>query len=69
MPPILILALVGAVLALLNRDEKDLPEQQKEDLKKLQEQLAAARKEVRHASNAKKRYIAQTGASVIQDDK
>jgi len=69
MPPILILALVGAVLALLSKNEKDLPQDQQEELKKLQQQLADARKNVRHAQAAKKRYIAQTGAKIISDDK
>jgi hypothetical protein len=68
MPPLLILALVGAVLALLAKDEKDLPEQQREELEKLQKQLAEARRNVRHAQNAKKRFVAQTGASIVNDD-
>jgi cellobiose-specific phosphotransferase system component IIA len=69
MPPVLIIALVGAVLALLARDEEDLPQEQQEDLKKLQDQLAEARRNLRHAHNAKKRFIAQTGARVIENDK
>jgi PAS domain-containing protein len=69
MPPLLILALVGAVLALLAKDEKDLPEQEQNELKKLQNDLAQARKGLRHAQNAKKRFVAQTGASIVNDDK
>lgn len=69
MPPILILALVGAVLALLTKDEKDLPQEQQEELKKLQLQLAEARRNVRHAQNAKKQYIARTGAKIVTDGK
>jgi uncharacterized membrane-anchored protein YhcB (DUF1043 family) len=69
MPPILILALVGAVLALLTKDEKDLPQEQQEELKKLQLQLAEARRNVRHAQNAKKQYIARTGAKIVTDSK
>jgi len=69
MPPILIIALVAAVLALLNKDEKDLPEQQREDLKKLQDQLAEARRGLRHAQNAKKRFLEATGATIDNDGK
>lgn len=69
MPPILILALVGAVLALLAKDEKDLPSEEQAALKKLQNDLADARKGLRHAQNAKKRFVAQTGASLDTDDK
>jgi len=69
MPPILILALVGAVLALLAKDEKELPGDQQAELKKLQNDLASARKGLRHAQNAKKRFVAQTGASIETDDK
>jgi Mg2+ and Co2+ transporter CorA len=69
MPPILIIALVGAVLALLAKDEKDLPEQQQEDLKKLQDQLAEARRGLRHAQNAKKRFLESTGATINNDGK
>lgn len=67
MPPVLILALVGTVLALLAKDEKGLPEQQQEELEKLQNQLAEARRNVRHAQNAKKRFIARTGARLTQE--
>jgi len=69
MPPVLIIALVGAVLALLAKDEKKLPEEQQEDLKKLQNDLAEARRNLRHAQNAKKRFVAQTGAISATDDK
>lgn len=68
MPPVLILALVAAVLALLTKDEKNLDEQQKEELEKLQSQLAEARRSVRHAQIAKKRFIAATGAKVVNSD-
>jgi len=69
MPPVLIIALVGAVLALLAKDEKKLPEDQQEELKKLQNDLADARRNLRHAQNAKKRFVAQTGARQVTDDK
>lgn len=69
MPPLLILALVGAVLALLTKDEKDLDTEQREELEKLQNQLADARRTLRHAQNAKKRFVASTGASIVDDDK
>lgn len=69
MPPILILALVGAVLALLSKDKKDLPKAQQEDLEKLQIELAAARKSVRHAQAKKDKFIAATGAKPIKVDK
>lgn len=68
MPPVLILAIVGAVLALLANDESELPADQQEELKKLQSKLADARRNLRHAQNAKKRFIAQTGASEVPDD-
>ncbi len=69
MPPVLIIALVGAVLALLAKDEKKLPEDQQEELKKLQNDLADARRNLRHAQNAKKRFVALTGARQVTDDK
>lgn len=69
MPPLLILALVGAVLALLAKDENELPTDQQEELKKLQSQLADARRNLRHAQNAKKRFVAATGAVPADDDK
>lgn len=69
MPPVLIIALVGAVLALLAKDEKDLPEQQLVELEKLQKDLAEARNRLRHAQNAKKRFVASTGATLIQNGK
>jgi len=69
MPPVLIIALVGAVLALLAKDEKKLPEEQQEELKKLQNDLAEARRNLRHAQNAKKRFVASTGAKLANDDK
>lgn len=64
MPPHLILALVGAVLALLatGQNEENLKEQERKELEELQNQLAQARKTLRHAQNAKKRFIARTGA-------
>lgn len=68
MPPWLIIALVGAVIALLNKDSEKLPEQQQKELKKLQNQLAEARKNLRHAQTAKKQFIAQTGAKLAQED-
>jgi len=67
MPPVLILAVVGAILALLAKDESELPADQQEELKKLQSQLADARRNLRHAQNAKKRFIAQTGASEVTE--
>lgn len=69
MPPILILALVAAVLALLSKDKKDLPQEQQIELEKLQKQLAESRKLVRHAQAAKAKFIASTGAKTIQKDK
>jgi len=69
MPPILILALVGAVLALLTNEKATLPKQQQEDLEKLQKQLAEARKSVRFAESKKRQYIALTGAKPIKGDK
>jgi len=69
MPPVLIIALVGAVLALLAKDEKKLPEDQQEELNKLQNDLADARRNLRHAQNAKKRFVAKTGANTVTDDK
>lgn len=69
MPPILILAVVGAVLALLAEDKSNLPEDQQKELERLQNQLADARRNLRHAQNAKKRFIAQTGASTDSDDR
>jgi len=69
MPPVLIIALVGAVLALLVKDSDKLPEDQQKDLENLQKDLADARKGLRHAQNAKKRYIASTGAKQATDDK
>lgn len=69
MPPVLILALIAACLALLDRDKTDLDQEQQEDLKKLQDQLAEARKSLRHAQSAKKRFIAATGAKLVTNDK
>lgn len=68
MPPLLILALVGAVLALLTKDKKELAQDQQEDLETLQIQLAEARRILRHAQNAKKRFVASTGARIVKDD-
>lgn len=68
MPPVLILALVGAVLALLaNGNEGNLEENQQKELEKLQNDLAEARKNLRHAQNAKKRFITTTGAKQITE--
>lgn len=67
MPPWLILSLVGAVLALLAKDEDELQKDQQEELKKLQQNLAEARRSLRHAQNAKKRFVAQTGANTITE--
>jgi len=69
MPPVLILALVGAVLALLAKTtDENSPENQQKELEKLQNQLAEARRNLRHAESAKKRFIASTGAQTITDD-
>lgn len=71
MPPWLLLALAGAVIALVAKefDKTDPTAEDKEDLEKLQKDLSEARKAVRQAHNAKKRFIASTGANVHQDDK
>lgn len=69
MPPWLLLALAGAVIALVAKGEAGEPtDSDKDNLEKLQKDLADARRAVRHAHNAKKRFIASTGARVATDD-
>lgn len=70
MPPWLLLALAGAVIALVAKGDAGLTtDSDKENLEKLQKDLAEARRKLRHAHQAKKRFIASTGASVVTDDK
>jgi len=69
MPPLLILALVGAVLALLAKDKSQLPLDQQKELEELQNQLAESRKSLRHAQNAKKRFVASMNAKTVEKGK
>lgn len=70
MPPWLLLALAGAVIALVAKGVAgDTSDSEKESLEELQKQLSEARKAVRHAHSAKKRFIASTGAKVANGDK
>lgn len=69
MPPWLLLALAGAVIALVAKgDAGKTTDEEKQSLEELQRQLSDARKAVRHAHNAKKRFIASTGAKVVTEE-
>jgi len=70
MPPWILLALAGAVIALVAKGAAGQPtDSDNENLEKLQKDLSEARKAVRHAHQAKKRFIASTGAKELHSDK
>lgn len=68
MPPWLLLALAGAVIALVAKGEAGTTtDEEKDSLEKLQKELSDARRAVRQAHSAKKRFLASKGANVSTD--